>query len=204
MKIKICWIFFSTKKPSLFTLEGNTSSAPLLSPLFIRFVTYKRTQHTHLQNGPFDAIRFSWQANYREQGFLQTVRVFDLRVMESRVELRLSFCFVLFLRSSSLQRLGEIEGNPPPPLMMMFLYSHSPLSLSSSSSSSKQQQFGQQDGRPSVQLVGKALQGGRHCGHHRRVVRIGTFLFSFLSCLFWSSCLTGGFKTGIKNTSSRF
>jgi len=40
------------------------------------------------------------------------------------------------------------------------------------------QQFGQQDGRPSVQLVGKALQGGRHCGHHRRVVRIGTFLFS--------------------------
>ena len=36
-------------------------------------------------------------------------------------------------------------------------------------------QFGQQDG-PSVQLVGEALQGGRHCGHHRRVVRIGAFV----------------------------
>ena len=56
------------------------------------------------------------------------------------------------------------------------------------------QQFGQQDGRPSVQLVGKALQGGRHCGHHRRVVRIGTFLFSFLLRLFWV-VLNGDKKT---------
>ena len=40
-------------------------------------------------------------------------------------------------------------------------------------------QFGQQDG-PSVQLVGEALQGGRHRGHHRRVVRIGaSFVFLF-------------------------
>lgn len=62
---------------------------PLL--FIVRFVIYKRTQYTYLQNGPFDAIRFSWQANYRKQGFLQTVRVFDLRVMELRVELRLSF-----------------------------------------------------------------------------------------------------------------
>ena len=65
------------------------------APSFHRFVIYKRTQYTHLQNGPFDAIRFSWQANYRKQGFLQTVRVFDLRAMELCVELRLSFFFVL-------------------------------------------------------------------------------------------------------------
>ena len=77
---------------------------PLL--FIVRFVIYKRTQYTYLQNGPFDAIRFSWQANYRKQGFLQTVRVFDLRVMELRVELRLSVFLFYTVRSSSL---GEIE-----------------------------------------------------------------------------------------------
>lgn len=70
---------------------------PLL--FIVRFVIYKRTQYTYLQNGPFDAIRFSWQANYRKQGFLQTVRAFDLRVMELRVELRLSFFLFYTVRS---------------------------------------------------------------------------------------------------------
>ena len=91
--------FFSPRTISFFfanerktTQNINSSSAPS----FHRFVIYKRTQYTHLQNGPFDAIRFSWQANYRKQGFLQTVRAFDLRVMELRVELRLSFFFVLY------------------------------------------------------------------------------------------------------------
>ena len=100
----------------LFCEERNTTKNIKSSsaPSFHRFVIYKRTQYTHLQNGPFDAIRFSWQANYRKQGFLQTVRLFDLRVMESRVELRfLFFCFSITL--FSLERLGEIEGNPPPP-----------------------------------------------------------------------------------------
>lgn len=175
----------------LFREEGNTtkniksSSAPSF-----RFVIYKRTQYTHLQNGPFDAIRFSWQANYRKQGFLQTVRAFDLRVMELRVELRLSFFLFYTVRSSSL---GEIERenrwwHPPLDVCILTLTS---LVLILFVVIKTTQQFGQQDGRPSVQLVGKALQGGRHCGHHRRVVRIGTFLFSLL---FWSRFKKGGFK----------
>jgi len=203
MKIKICWIFFP---PNHLFLRSKNEKRPKTSsssaPSFHhRFVTYKRTQHTHLQNGPFDAIRFSWQANYREQGFLQTVRVFDLRVMESRVELRLSFCFVLFLRSSLVQRLGEIEGNPPPPLTMMFLYSHSPLLLSSSSSSSKQRTVRstrRSSKRPTCRKSSPRRPSLRppppRCSH-----RYVSFFFS-LVCLFWS-CLVGGFKTGIKNTS---
>ena len=92
-------------EPSLFLFceERNTTKNIKSSsaPSFHRFVIYKRTQYTHLQNGPFDAIRFSWQANYRKQGFLQTVRVFDLRVMELRVELRLSF-FLFYIGRSLL------------------------------------------------------------------------------------------------------
>ena len=173
----------------LFCEERNTTKNIKSSsaPSFHRFVIYKRTQYTHLQNGPFDAIRFSWQANYRKQGFLQTVRVFDLRVMELRVELRLSFFLFYTVRSLLWARLRESRWWHPLDVFILILTSL----VLFSSSSSKQQQFGQQDGRPSVQLVGKALQGGRHCGHHRRVVRIGTFLFSLL---FWSCFKKGGFK----------
>ena len=93
------WIFCH-HEPSLSFLRRTKHDQKQLksssAPSFHRFVIYKRTQYTHLQNGPFDAIRFSWQANYRKQGFLQTVRAFDLRVMELRVELRLSFFFVLY------------------------------------------------------------------------------------------------------------
>jgi hypothetical protein len=112
--------FFANERKT--TQNINSSSAPS----FHRFVIYKRTQYTHLQNGPFDAIRFSWQANYRKQGFLQTVRVFDLRVMELRVELRLSFFLFYAVRSLLLwARLrGKIDDGI---LLSMFVYSHSPL-----------------------------------------------------------------------------
>lgn len=98
----LCLDFFSPRTISFFFATNETRPKTLKSssaPSFHRFVIYKRTQYTHLQNGPFDAIRFSWQANYRKQGFLQTVRVFDLRVMELRVELRLSFFLFYTVRS---------------------------------------------------------------------------------------------------------
>ena len=114
------FFFFANERN---TTKNNKSSS---APSFHRFVIYKRTQYTHLQNGPFDAIRFSWQANYRKQGFLQTVRVFDLRVMELRVELRLSFFFVLY---STLSSLGEIEeGKSMMASSSRCLYTHTHLS----------------------------------------------------------------------------
>ena len=102
------WIFFHHEPSLSFCEERNTTKnikSSSSAPSFHRFVIYKRTQYTHLQNGPFDAIRFSWQANYRKQGFLQTVRVFDLRVMELRVELRLSFFLFYTVRSLLWARL---------------------------------------------------------------------------------------------------
>lgn len=112
----LCLGFFFSITKHLFLFVRTKNIIGLWNSLLfiIRFVIYKRTQYTYLQNGPFDAIRFSWQANYRKQGFLQTVRVFDLRVMELRVELRLSF----FLFYSTL--FGRDWGKIDDGLLLLF------------------------------------------------------------------------------------
>ena len=126
-KIKICLLDFFSPTISFLRRTKNDQKHHHHRPLLfiVRFVIYKRTQYTYLQNGPFDAIRFSWQANYRKQGFLQTVRVFDLRVMELRVELRLSFfCFIQYALLLWARLRGKIDDGI---LLSMFVYSHSPL-----------------------------------------------------------------------------
>ena len=184
----LCLGFFFSITKHLFLFVRTKNIIGLWNSLLfiIRFVIYKRTQYTYLQNGPFDAIRFSWQANYRKQGFLQTVRVFDLRAMELCVELRLSFFFCFIVRS-----LGEIEGKSmmasssfSPPLDDVYILILTSLIIKTTVRSTRRSSKRSTCRKSSLRRPSLRPPPPR-CSH-----RYVSFFFAF-----WS-CFEGGFKRG--------